>query len=398
MPWSVPDPMSIRLQFVAEALRGVRPIVAVCAAYGISEKTGQKWLARFRAFGLPGLAERSHAPATCPHRTPAPQRAALLACRRAHPTWGARKLRAACQAAAPALAWPAPSTITTLLAEAGLLAPRRRRPRARLDRTDRGPAHAAAPNDLWTLDYKGQFRTGDGRWCYPFTIVDAATRMLLACVAHPAPGTTAAQRVLARCFRTYGLPRAILSDNGAPFGAVHAPRGLSRLSCWFAALGITPRFTVPGHPEHNGRHERLHRTLKAEATSPPAATRRAQQARFDAWRAEYNTVRPHAALDDQPPASRYQSSATPYPRGGPPPLVYPSHFVARRVTQAGLIWWQQHDIYISQAFTGYTLGLAPVSATCHDVYLADLLLGSVDLSARRFIPLTEALRSPINPG
>ncbi|MFN8669101.1 MAG: IS481 family transposase [Gemmatimonadaceae bacterium] len=389
--------MSIRLEFVAEALRGKRPIVAVCAAYGISEKTGQKWLARFRALGLPGLAERAHTPATCPHRTPAPQREALLACRRAHPTWGARKLRAACQAAAPALAWPAASTITTFLAEAGLLTPRRRRARPRLDPTGRGPVHATAPNQLWTLDYKGHFRTGDGQWCYPLTVVDAATRTLLACVAHPAPETTAAQRVLARCFRTYGLPQAILSDNGAPFGAAQAPRGLSRLSCWFTALGIHPYFTVPGHPEHNGRHERLHRTLKAEATRPPARTRRAQQARFDAFRTEYNTVRPHEALGQRPPASLYTPSALPYPRGGVPALTYPTHFLERRVTSAGLIWWHQQDIYVSQVFTGYTLGLDPVSPTYHDVYLADFLLGAVDFTALRFIPLTEALRSPINP-
>jgi transposase InsO family protein len=389
--------MSIRLQFVAEALRGRRPIVAVCAAYGISEKTGQKWLARFRAFGLPGLADRAHTPLTCPHRTPAHQREALLACRRAHPTWGARKLRAACEAAEPALGWPAASTITTLLAQAGLLPSRRRRLRPRLAPTDRGPVHATRPNALWTLDYKGHFRTGDGQWCYPLTVVDAATRTLLACVAHPAPATTAAQRVLERCFRTYGLPTAILSDNGAPFGAAQAPRGLSRLSCWFAALGIRPRFTVPGHPEHNGRHERLHRTLKAEATRPPARTRRAQQARFDAFRQEYNTVRPHEALGQRPPASLYTPSPTPYPRGGPPALSYPTHFLERRVTSAGLIWWQHQDIYVSQAFCGYTLGLDPVSPPCHDVYLADLLLGSVDLAARRFIPLTEALRSPLNP-
>ena len=207
--------------------------------------------------------------------------------------------------------------------------------------------------------------------------------------------------MLERCFRTYGLPQAILSDNGAPFGAAHAPRGLSRLSCWFTALGIRPRFIVPGHPEHNGRHERLHRTLKAEATRPPARTRRAQQARFDAFRHEYNheynTVRPHEALGQRPPASCYTASTIPYPRGGPPPLAYPTHFLERRVTSAGLIWWHRADIYVSQVLTGYTLGLDPVSPTCHDVYLADLLLGAVDFTALRFTPLTEALRSPINP-
>ena len=255
---------------------------------------------------------------------------------------------------------------------------------------------ALEPNALWTIDYKGQFHTGDGRWCYPLTIVDAASRYLLACVAHARPETGAVRGVLTQCFQAYGLPGALLSDNGAPFGAPRAPRGFSRLSLWVRTLGIQPKFIVPGHPEHNGRHERLHRTLKADAVRPAAASRRAQQARFDAFRAEYNAVRPHAALGEVPPARVFHPSPRPYV-SAPDPVAYPLHFHERRVTPAGLIWWRHEDIYVSQTFAGYTVGLDPVSDSHWDVYFAEYLLGTVDLTRLRFTPLTRALTSPGNP-
>lgn len=397
MPWRIADPMSIRLEFVAEVLARRRPVAALCVQYGISEKTGYKWLARFRSHGPAGLADAPHTAHRCPHQTPGVQRELLCAARRAHPTWGARKLRAALAATHPTLGWPAASTITTLLDRAGLVRHRpRRRGRGALGGA-RGPAApVAAPNALWTMDYKGQFRTGDGRWCYPLTVVDAHSRFLLACVAHRAPETHAAQAVLADCFRVYGLPAAILSDNGPPFGAPRAPRGFSRLTLWLRTLGITPHFTVPGHPEHNGRHERLHRTLKRDALRPPAPSLRAQQARLDAFRLTYNTTRPHEALAQTPPAAHFVPSARPYPLR-PLPLGYPTHFLERRVTPAGLVWVHHEDIYISQTFAGYTVGLDPVSPTQWDVYFAEYLLGALDLTTLRFRTLTSSLTSPINP-
>lgn len=397
MPWRIADPMSIRLEFVAEVFARRQPVAALCAQYGISEKTGYKWLARFRTHGPAGLADAAHTPHACPHQTPSVQRELLCAARRAHPTWGARKLRAALAAAHPALAWPAASTITTLLDRAGLVRhrPRRRAPNALAG--GRGPAPlVSAPNALWTMDYKGQFRTGDGRWCYPLTVVDAHSRFLLACVAHRAPATEAAHAVLTDCFRVYGLPAAILSDNGPPFGAPRAPRGFSRLTLWLRTLGITPHFSVPGHPEHNGRHERLHRTLKRDALRPPAASLRAQQARFDAFRLTYNTTRPHEALGQTPPAAHFGPSARAYP-ARPLPLAYPTHFLERRVTSAGLVWVHHEDIYLSQTFAGYTVGLDPVSPTQWDVYFAEYLLGALDLTTLRFRSLTSTLTSPITP-
>ena len=388
--------MSIRLEFVAEVLGRRRAFAALCTQYDISEKTGYKWLARFREAGPAGLADRGHQPQTCPHQTPAVQRELLCAARRAHPTWGARKLRASLAATHPELPWPAASTITTVLDRAGLVPHRRRHGRPGALAGERGPCDAPAPNALWTMDYKGQFRLGDGRWCYPLTIVDAASRFLLACVAHRAPDTTATQAVLTQCFRTYGLPTAMLSDNGPPFGAPRAPRGFSRLSLWLRTLGITPRFTVPGHPEQNGRHERLHRTLKADLGRPAASSLRGQQDRLDAFRLTYNTLRPHEALRQTPPAAHFQPSPRPYP-SRPEPLQYPAHFLARRVTSAGLVWLHQEDVYVSQTFAGHTLGLDPVSPTTWDVYFAEYLLGTLDLSILRFHPLTHTLTSPITP-
>ena len=397
MPWSVADVMSIRLEFVAEALGRRRPFVALCEQYGISEKTGYKWLARFRQSGPAGVADLGHRPRSCPHQTPARQRELLAACRRAHPTWGARKLRSVLEQQYPELGWPAPSTITTLLHNEGLIrVRRRRRPLPDALVTPRDVGVAQEPNALWTIDYKGQFRTRDGCWCYPLTVVDAASRFLLACVAHRAPSTSDVRAVLHECFHHFGVPTAILSDNGPPFGAPRAPRGFSRISLWLRTLGIAPRFILPGHPQQNGRHERLHRTLKAEATKPPQSSLRAQQARFDTFRAEYNSVRPHEALGQTPPARVYHPSARIY-RARPDPLGYPVHFLQRRVTSAGVIWWQHQDIYLSQAFAGHTVGLDPVSPTHYDVYFAEYLLGAVNLQHLRFTPLTQIPTSPVNP-
>lgn len=396
MPWSVPNVMSIRLEFVAEALGRRRPFRALCDHYGISEKTGYKWLARFKQLGPAGLADASHVPRSCPHATPARQHELLAALRRAHPTWGARKLREVLRGQHPELGWPVASTITTLLHREGLIQARPRQRRPGVPGGARGPVPATEPNELWTIDYKGHFRTRDGRWCYPLTIADAGSRYLLACAAQREPSTLGAVTVLRQCFRRYGLPQTLLSDNGPPFGAARAPRGFSRLSLWVRTLGIAPRFIVPGHPEHNGRHERLHRTLKAEATRPAAATLRQQQARFDAFRTEYNGVRPHDALGLRTPADVYHPSPRAFV-AHPPSLAYPAHFHERRVTRAGLIWWHQQDIYLSQTLAGHTIGLDPVSPSQWDVYFADYLLGTMDLTTLRFTPLTQALTSPINP-
>ena len=277
MPWSETTPMDQRLQFVADAQRTDEPFTALCARFGIAPKTGYKWLARYAAEGPAGLAERSRRPHASPAATPPEAVAALLALRARHPTWGGKKLVAVLARRAPALPRVAPSTAAALLKRYGCIAhPRRRRAPGH---PGRPTAPMDAPNAVWTADFKGQFKTGDGRYCFPLTVADGASRYLLACRALTSTKTAEARPVFARLFREYGLPARIRSDNGVPFATTALGR-LSPLSVWWVRLGIVPELIEPSHPEQNGRHERMHRTLKAETARPPAPTRAAQQRAF----------------------------------------------------------------------------------------------------------------------
>lgn len=394
MPWSTSSPMSLRLEFVLDALQARTTFAALCASYGISEKTGYKWRARFLAGGPAALTDRSHAPRHCPHRISAALAALLCAERRAHPTWGARKLRARLLAAHPTLPWPAASTLTAALDRAGLVAHRPRRARG---------AHPAfpltqpvAPNDVWSTDFKGEFRTGDGRYCYPLTVLDGASRLLLACRARPRIASRDTQASFRRLFETYGLPRVIRSDNGPPFAST-ALRGLSRLNVWWLRLGIVPERIRPGCPQENGVHERMHRTLKAEATRPPGAHCQAQQRRFDAFRREYNEERPHEALGQVPPATRYTPSARAYPRVLPP-VEYPAHFETRRVGSHGRFRWQSRSIFLTKSLVGEPIGLDRIDETRWAVYFGAQLLGQFTPHTGTFIELQHLPHSPPPPG
>jgi transposase InsO family protein len=297
--------MDSRLQFVAEATRTDEPFVALCARHGIAPKTGYKWLARYAAEGPAGLHERSRRPRTSPTATAPAAADALLELRRRHPTWGAKKLLAVLGRRHPRLTLPAPSTAAALLQRAGLVTARRRR-RA-LGHPGRPTAAMDAPNAVWTADFKGEFKTRDGVYCYPLTVADGYSRFLLACRGLPSTATAGARPVFERLFREYGLPARIRSDNGVPFATIALAR-LSALSVWWVRLGILPDLTEPSSPQQNGRHERLHRTLEAEACRPPQAHARAQQRAFDDFRREYNAERPHEALGQATPASRYAAS------------------------------------------------------------------------------------------
>lgn len=371
MPWSTSSPMSLRLEFVREALQARTPFADTCARYGISEKTGYKWRARFLAGGPAALADRSHAPQHCPHRMPAALEALLCAERRAHPTWGARKLRARLVAAHPTLAWPAASTLTAALDRAGLIVPRPRRARGAHPSLALTPP--VAPNDVWSTDFKGEFRTGDGHYCYPLTVLDGASRLLLACRARPRIAHTDTQATFRHLFQAYGLPRVIRSDNGPPFASC-ALRGLSRLNVWWLRLGIVPERIQPGCPQQNGVHERMHRTLKAEATRPPGATGRAQQRRFDAFRREYNTERPHEALGQVPPATCYTPSPRLYPRILPP-VEYPAHYETRRVGSHGRFRWHAQSFFLTKSLVGEDIGLDRIDEGRWAVYFGAQLLG-----------------------
>ena len=292
--------MEQRTQFVADAQRGLSTMAELCAHYGVSRKTGYKWLARYAAEGARGLHDRSHAPHRCPHAIDGAVAALLLAARRAHPSWGPAKLVQYLAPRHPRVPhWPAVSTVADLLQRHGLV--RHRRRRRPVVHPGVVPLATAAPNDLWTADFKGHFRTRDGAYCYPLTIADQHTRYLLAVQGLLSTRGAGVRGVFERAFRAHGLPAAIRTDNGVPFASVGL-HGLSQLNVWWLRLGIQHQRIHPASPQENGAHERMHRTLKAEATRPPQATCAAQQRVFAAFRAEFNAERPHAALGGATPA------------------------------------------------------------------------------------------------
>ena len=297
MPWSEQSAMDARLRFLADYQRAVFPVTELCARFDISRPTASKWIRRYETGCPAGLVERSHRPLTCPHQTPAPMIEALVTARRQHPGWGPKKLLWLLERQHPDWALPAPSTAGHWLHQHGLVHSRRRR--RLVGHPGRVFQPATGPNQLWTIDFKGQFRTRDGHYCYPLTVADEYSRYLLACQARSAPTHRLVRPVLLRLFRDYGVPHRIRSDNGPPFASMALAR-LSRLRVWWIRLGIRTELIEPGHPEQNPRHERLHRTLKAATTRPPAASCSRQQRRFTAFRREFNEERPHEKLGAAP--------------------------------------------------------------------------------------------------
>jgi transposase InsO family protein len=349
-------------------------IAELCARYGISRPTGYKWIERFLQHGYPGLEELSRRPASCPHRTPEAVVEPILELRRKHPSWGAKKLLGVLSRRQPEMAWPARATVSDLLKRHGLVESKRRR---------RHPAHPGKPdtamtaaNDIWCADYKGEFKTGDGIYCYPLTVTDGYSRYLLGCKGLHSTGYPQAKPVFKKLFQQFGLPRIIRTDNGAPFATTAIGR-LSRLSVWWIRLGIFPELIQPGRPSQNGRHERMHKTLKAETTRPPAATLRGQQLRFNRFIEEFNTVRPHEALGQHTPASFYTSSPRPYP-SQLPPVEYPDHFEKRLVSRNGGFRWVNRRIPVSHTLQEQYVGLEEVDDGIWDVYFGAVRLGQMD--------------------
>jgi putative transposase len=371
MPWRNTEPTMERARFIALHEEGLYSMSELCDRCGISRKTGYKWLARYEAEGLAGLEERSRAPHSCPHRTAAKTEAALVSARETHPTWGPKKLLPYLARTQPELPLPAPSTAGEVLERHGLIeARKRRRPR-----THPGSASlkAAAPNAVWMADFKGEFPTRNGSLCYPLTVTDAHSRFLLACRALPSTQHAGAQPVFTRLFATYGLPQAIRTDNGSPFSSP-AIAGLSRLSVWWTKLGIQHQLITPGRPQENGRHERMHRTLKAETTRPPDWDLRGQQSRFDAFCAEFNQERPHEALGQRTPGSLYLPAARPLPARLPEP-EYDGHLYVRRVSPRGSLSFSNRPLFISEVLAGECVGLEEIEEGVWSVYFYGLLLG-----------------------
>jgi transposase InsO family protein len=377
--------MSERAKFIFALQDGVFSMTELCRRFGISRKTGYKWRRRFEDGGLPALADRSRAPHHCPHRTPETVQAMILAFRDEKPGWGPRKIRRCLQKRHPQIDWPARSTIYQILKEAGRITPRRRRRRHRHPGTS--PIHSDRPGAVWTADFKGEFRLQNGRYCYPLTIQDAFSRYLLACEALEAPSVESTAPVFERVFQAYGCPAAIRTDNGAPFACSRALGGLTQLNQQWVRLGIEHQRIRPGCPQDNGRHERMHRTLKAYATRPPEATFADQQRRFDAFCHEFNTIRPHESLDDRVPAEMF----APCPHPMPTALAevwYPGHYERRKVSRNGTIRMKGWQVFISSVLVGEYVGLVEVDDGIWSLFYADRLLARINLPARTIHPGT----------
>jgi len=380
MSWKTTDSMHQRHLFIADYRSDLYSVSELAVRYGVSRKTAYKWIARFEAEGTPGLADRSRVPHSCPHRLDPWLEATILALRHQHQSWGARTLRAVMMRRYPHRLIPAASTITALLQRHGLTVAQS--PRRRLQS---GPYQqhlvADAPNDLWCIDFKGEFRLDNRQYCYPLTVTDAYSRTVLECYGLPNTAHAATKRRLERLFRAYGLPTAIRSDNGGPF-ASSALLGLSRLSIWWMKLGIQHQRIMPAHPEQNARHERMHRTLKAETTRPPAATFAHQQIRFDRWRVEFNTERPHQGIGLAVPAELYTPSPRPFPTRLRTP-EYAGHCHVRRVANNGMIRFRSNRLFLSTVIAQEHVALEEIDDGIWNVLLFDLLLGRFDERAYR---------------
>ncbi len=374
MPWLETSPVEQRERFIADHRRGLYTMTELCARYGISRKSGYKWLERFEERGRAGLHDRSRAPHHCPHRISREVAQLICAARRAHPSWGPEKLLDWLKPQYPRVAWPAISTAGDLLARRRLVKKRRRR------RPHHHPGviplTTHAPNDLWTADFKGHFRTRDGIYCYPLTIADQHTRYLLACQGLRSTKGLPVRAVFEQAFRAYGLPSAIRTDNGVPF-ATTGVHGLSQLNVWWMRLGIQHQRILPAHPQQNGAHERMHKTLKAEAIRPPRGTLAAQQRAFNTFRALYNDERPHETLGGRPPGAFYRPSPRAYP-DKLPLIDYPGHFLVKRITNAGTFRFKKRLLFIANALKQHHIGLEEVDNGIWSIYFCRVLLARLD--------------------
>ena len=371
MPWKELSPMNQKTQFVSEYLRDSLSFTDLCQRYHISRKTGYKWIARYEAEGHSGLADRSRRPHSSPEQTPEAIRSAIIEARRRHPSWGAKKLLKLLQRKEPLSAWPSRWTICEILKREGLV--RQKTRRRKVGHPGKPTSIATAPNQLWCVDFKGEFKTRDGRYCYPLTVTDSYSRYLLGCQGLLSTETLGAKEVFTHLFKKYGLPKAIRSDNGTPFASTALGR-LSQLSVWWIRLGIRPELIEPGHPQQNGQHERMHRTLKAETTRPPEANLAKQQRVFNRFRQEYNEVRPHEGIGLKTPETLYETSPLLLPKEVPE-LVYPAHFETRLVSKNSGIRWNSQWVAVSQTCAGLHVGLEQVDHGLWDVYLGPVKLG-----------------------
>jgi putative transposase len=369
--------MDERVKFVAQYLRGELSLTRLCESFGISRKTAYKWLERYADNGVEGLAEHSRKPHSNPRAISEEVVSIIVEARKRHPFWGPKKLLVSLPASYPGLQLPATSTVGEILARHGLVRPRRA-PRRTSSPYSEPFLGYDRPNAVWCADFKGHFQVGNGKQCHPLTISDGHSRYLLRCEALRKAQEQPSRAVFESAFREFGLPDAIRTDNGPPFSSL-APGGLSNLAVWWIRLGIRPERIEPGRPDQNGRHERMHRTLKAETATPPRATLKAQQLAFDTFRKEYNQDRPHEALGQRTPASIYAPSTRAYP-ATLPALEYPAGMEVRYVSDGGGLRWHGTLWYISWCLSGQPIGIQEVDEKKWLVHFGPIRVGLLDQS------------------
>lgn len=377
MPWKETRAVDERIRFIVAVNESDESFSELCRQFGISRKTGYKWCQRYEEFGPAGLEDRPPVPRSCPHATPDETLDLILALRKAHPTWGPKKIRGHL-VTLEHKAVPAASTIGELLKKHGLIRPRRKRVHPPM--TPSTIEVPERPNDTWCVDFKGHFALGDGSRCHPLTLTDEVSRYLLKCEGLAKPNEALAKPHFDRAFREFGLPRRIRSDNGAPF-ATAGIGGLSKLSVHWIKLGIHPERIEPGKPHQNGRHERMHRTLKEEAIQPPALTLSEQQRRFDRFRHVFNDVRPHEALGQKPPASVYTTSPRTMPHQPSSP-EYPDTMEVRRLSSNGQLRFGGSQALVTRLLASEPVGLLPIEEDVWELYYGPVLLAEVTVKSK----------------
>ena len=391
MPWRECHTMDERIRFVARLLEGEK-MMPLCREFGISRKTGYCLFNRYKDCGVAAFTDRSRRPYRQANRLPPQLEAVIVRLKREHPGWGAPKIREKLRRESTAPHLPAISTVHAVLDRHSLV---QRRQRRRSRQTGTTLSRPTEPNALWCADYKGEFMLGNRRYCYPLTITDFASRYLLTCEALSTTQEQFAFTVFERTFKEFGLPQAIRTDNGVPFASAHALYGLSKLSVWWLRLGIGIERSKPGHPQDNGRHERMHLTLKREATKPAADNVLQQQARFDAFMQEYNRDRPHQGLAMKVPADLYARSSRVY--RGLDELTYPFHDATFTVTQCGRICFKGQKVNLSQVFAGQNVGVTQVGERVWLVTFMRYDLGYFDDETCRLEPIDNPFTPNVLP-
>ncbi|MBN8222749.1 MAG: IS481 family transposase [Spirochaetes bacterium] len=391
MPWKETNVYEERMKFIVAWRQGGWSMTDLCREFGISRITGYKYLERYESEGLDGLKDKSRARKRQPKAIRPKMAEMIVRARESHPTWGARKLLALIKRRyAGVLDWPHPSTVGRILSRKGLTQKQKRQRKA----VPINPlSHVVAPNDVWCADFKGHFTVGNGLRCDPLTITDAHSRFLLECRIVPKTNTESTQAIFTEVFREFGLPYAIRTDNGAPFASTSLA-GLSRLSVWWLKLGIHLERIEPGKPQQNGRHERMHKTLKQSTALPPKSSLDAQQRAFDLFMEEYNYERPHEALRDKLPSELYERSPREYPERLPE-IAYPTNMEICRVNDAGNIGYSGFRVFLSGALAGELVGLEEISERHARIHFASVALGIIDMFTGKVLQYRNPM--PIKP-